>query len=152
MLAVMLTRCVSLLILPSSNLAPLDTLVKSSRSRKMFQSASIAQVRALALVCGGATTDQISSIVHPVPKTFAVCTIRSTPSTAHHCIAWAKSYLFPYVMTERSIMIADDIFRQLFGADDEADNNDLDEAEKNGENGTRNASQIEDTLNDLNSG
>ena len=33
---------------------------------------------------------------HPVPKTFAVCTIRSTPSTAHHCIAWAKSYLFPY--------------------------------------------------------
>ena len=31
----------------------------------------------------------------PVPKTFAVCTIRSTPSTAHHCIAWAKSYLFP---------------------------------------------------------
>ena len=32
---------------------------------------------------------------HPVPKTFAVCTIRSTPSTAHHCIAWAKSYLFP---------------------------------------------------------
>lgn len=33
--------------------------------------------------------------VKPVPKTFAVCTIRSTPSTAHHCIAWAKSYLFP---------------------------------------------------------
>lgn len=52
-----------------------------------------------------------------MPKTFAVCTIRSTPSTAHHCIAWAKSYLFP----------------QLFGADEDAD--DLDEAEKNGENG-----------------
>lgn len=34
----------------------------------------------------------------PVPKTFAVCTIRSTPSTAHHCIAWAKSYLFPCVI------------------------------------------------------
>ncbi|KAK4057495.1 E1 ubiquitin-activating protein uba2 [Microbotryomycetes sp. JL221] len=54
----------------------------------------------------------------PVPKTFAVCTIRSTPSTAHHCIAWAKSYLFP----------------QLFGADDENEGNELDEAEKNGEN------------------
>ncbi|GAA6042460.1 hypothetical protein JCM8097_008469 [Rhodosporidiobolus ruineniae] len=58
----------------------------------------------------------------PVPKTFAVCTIRSTPSTAHHCIAWAKSYLFP----------------QLFGADDEAaveeEEKELNEAEKNGEN------------------
>ncbi|BGP19642.1 hypothetical protein JCM10213_000100 [Rhodosporidiobolus nylandii] len=55
----------------------------------------------------------------PVPKTFAVCTIRSTPSTAQHCIAWAKSYLFP----------------QLFGADDEAeDEKELDDAEKNGEN------------------
>jgi len=47
-----------------------------------------------------------------------VCTIRSTPSTAHHCIAWAKSYLFP----------------QLFGAEDDSDSNDLDEAEKAGEN------------------
>ncbi|SGZ23803.1 BQ5605_C023g09637 [Microbotryum silenes-dioicae] len=55
----------------------------------------------------------------PVPKTFAVCTIRSTPSTAHHCIAWAKSYLFP----------------QLYGADDEAEGQELDDAEKNGENG-----------------
>ncbi|KAL8280566.1 hypothetical protein RQP46_006889 [Phenoliferia psychrophenolica] len=55
----------------------------------------------------------------PVPKTFAVCTIRSTPSTAHHCIAWAKSYLFP----------------QLFGADEEADAQDLNDAERNGENG-----------------
>ncbi|GAA6010546.1 hypothetical protein JCM10207_001356 [Rhodosporidiobolus poonsookiae] len=55
----------------------------------------------------------------PVPRTFAVCTIRSTPSTAQHCIAWAKSYLFP----------------QLFGRDDEADEEkELDEAEKNGEN------------------
>lgn len=55
----------------------------------------------------------------PVPKTFAVCTIRSTPSTAHHCIAWAKSYLFP----------------QLFGTDDDAEEQELNEAEKNGENG-----------------
>ncbi|KAK6335402.1 E1 ubiquitin-activating protein uba2 [Orbilia brochopaga] len=30
----------------------------------------------------------------PVPKSFPVCTIRSTPSQPIHCIVWAKSYLF----------------------------------------------------------
>ncbi|KAB8342743.1 hypothetical protein FH972_022341 [Carpinus fangiana] len=30
-------------------------------------------------------------------KTFPVCTIRSTPSQAIHCIVWAKSYLFAEV-------------------------------------------------------
>ncbi|GAA5948296.1 hypothetical protein JCM3765_001357 [Sporobolomyces pararoseus] len=63
-------------------------------------------------------TDCFDCTGKPVPKTFAVCTIRSTPSTAHHCIAWSKSYLFP----------------QLFGADDESDQQELDDAEKNGEN------------------
>ncbi|GAA6023410.1 hypothetical protein JCM11491_006462 [Sporobolomyces phaffii] len=66
----------------------------------------------------GNTTDCFDCTGKPVPKTFAVCTIRSTPSTAHHCIAWSKSYLFP----------------QLFGADDESDQQELDDAEKNGEN------------------
>lgn len=33
----------------------------------------------------------------PMPKTFPVCTIRSTPSTPIHCIVWAKNYLFRYV-------------------------------------------------------
>lgn len=28
------------------------------------------------------------------PKTFPICTIRSTPSQVIHCIVWAKSYLF----------------------------------------------------------
>ncbi|KAI9844939.1 MAG: E1 ubiquitin-activating protein uba2 [Thelocarpon superellum] len=28
------------------------------------------------------------------PKTFPICTIRSTPSQPIHCIVWAKSYLF----------------------------------------------------------
>ena len=32
--------------------------------------------------------------VKEVPKTFPVCTIRSTPSQPIHCIVWAKSYLF----------------------------------------------------------
>ncbi|KAJ3391177.1 E1 ubiquitin-activating protein uba2 [Entophlyctis sp. JEL0112] len=39
----------------------------------------------------------------PTPKTFPVCTIRSTPSTPVHCVVWAKSYLF----------------NLLFGKDDE---------------------------------
>lgn len=72
----------------------------------------------------------------PVPKTFAVCTIRSTPSTAHHCIAWAKSYLLPCALslpTPFGSLMAS--CSQLFGADDEADGQDLDDAEKNGENG-----------------
>ena len=38
-----------------------------------------------------------------IPKSFPVCTIRSTPSQPIHCIVWAKSYLFT----------------QLFGQDEE---------------------------------
>ncbi|RKP05789.1 hypothetical protein THASP1DRAFT_19331 [Thamnocephalis sphaerospora] len=30
----------------------------------------------------------------PTPKTFPICTIRSTPTAPIHCIVWAKSYLF----------------------------------------------------------
>ncbi|KAI9137000.1 hypothetical protein BKA69DRAFT_1033039 [Paraphysoderma sedebokerense] len=41
----------------------------------------------------------------PVPKSFPVCTIRSTPSTPIHCIVWAKNYLFS----------------QLFGAGEDDD-------------------------------
>ncbi|PLW36818.1 hypothetical protein PCANC_13945 [Puccinia coronata f. sp. avenae] len=53
----------------------------------------------------------------PFPKTFPVCTIRSTPSSPIHCIVWAKNYLFP----------------QLFGPEDENEGADLDEAIQNGE-------------------
>ncbi|KAK9727352.1 E1 ubiquitin-activating protein uba2, variant 2 [Basidiobolus ranarum] len=41
----------------------------------------------------------------PTPKTFPICTIRSTPSAPIHCIVWAKNYLFS----------------QLFGKSDEDD-------------------------------
>ena len=34
-----------------------------------------------------------------VPKSFPVCTIRSTPSQPIHCIVWAKSYLFTEMFT-----------------------------------------------------
>lgn len=36
----------------------------------------------------------------PPPKSFAVCTIRSTPSEPIHCILWAKSYLLPQLFGE----------------------------------------------------
>ncbi|KAJ9244783.1 hypothetical protein DTO169E5_1164 [Paecilomyces variotii] len=35
-----------------------------------------------------------------VPKSFPVCTIRSTPSQPIHCIVWAKSYLLPELFGE----------------------------------------------------
>ncbi|KAI5284066.1 E1 ubiquitin-activating protein uba2, partial [Ascosphaera acerosa] len=31
----------------------------------------------------------------PLPKSYPVCTIRSTPTQPIHCIVWAKSYLLP---------------------------------------------------------
>ncbi|KAF7717557.1 Uncharacterized protein PECH_006596 [Penicillium ucsense] len=32
------------------------------------------------------------------PKTFAICTIRTTPTQPIHCIVWAKSYLLPHLL------------------------------------------------------
>ncbi|KAF9511239.1 hypothetical protein BS47DRAFT_1346954 [Hydnum rufescens UP504] len=61
-------------------------------------------------------TECFDCVPKPTPKSFPVCTIRSTPSAPIHCIVWAKSYLFP----------------QLFGEDDDA--SDLDAAAASGEN------------------
>ncbi len=36
----------------------------------------------------------------PTPKTYPVCTIRSTPSAPIHCIVWAKSHLFVQLFGE----------------------------------------------------
>ncbi|KAJ3758524.1 hypothetical protein EV360DRAFT_43688 [Lentinula raphanica] len=65
-------------------------------------------------------TECFDCIPKPTPKSFPVCTIRSTPSQPIHCIVWSKSYLMG----------------QLFGTDEEAGagTSELDEAEKNGEN------------------
>lgn len=52
------------------------------------------------------------------PKTYPVCTIRSTPSTPIHCVVWAKTWLF----------------NQLFGEDDETETLELDKAEADGGN------------------
>lgn len=43
------------------------------------------------------TTECYECTHKPIPKSFPVCTIRSTPSQPIHCIVWAKSYLFMYV-------------------------------------------------------
>lgn len=48
--------------------------------------------------------------VKETPKTFPVCTIRSTPSQPVHCIVWAKEFLF----------------NQLFGESTEAEVNQVD--------------------------
>lgn len=48
----------------------------------------------------------------PTPKSFPICTIRSTPSQPIHCIVWAKSYLLA----------------ELFG-ESEAESTDLDSTE-----------------------
>ncbi|KAJ1305508.1 hypothetical protein OPQ81_000515 [Rhizoctonia solani] len=61
-------------------------------------------------------TECFECVAKPVPKSFPVCTIRSTPSTALHCIVWAKSYLLP----------------QLFGEEEEDE--ELDRAAAAGEN------------------
>ncbi|KAJ7595673.1 hypothetical protein C8J56DRAFT_386527 [Mycena floridula] len=63
------------------------------------------------------TTECFDCIPKPTPKTFPVCTIRSTPSQPIHCMVWSKSYLMG----------------QLFGEDEDA-SGELDEAEKQGEN------------------
>ncbi|KAF8154730.1 hypothetical protein B0H34DRAFT_717633 [Crassisporium funariophilum] len=63
------------------------------------------------------STECFDCIPKPTPKTFPVCTIRSTPSQPIHCIVWSKSYLMG----------------QLFGEDEDA-TGELDDAEKQGEN------------------
>ncbi|KAG0229052.1 E1 ubiquitin-activating protein uba2 [Actinomortierella wolfii] len=50
------------------------------------------------------------------PKTFPVCTIRSTPSAPIHCIVWAKSYLFGQLLGN-----PDDDDDEIISKDDEAD-------------------------------
>ncbi|KAK9479219.1 hypothetical protein V1514DRAFT_367041 [Lipomyces japonicus] len=55
-------------------------------------------------------TECYDCVPKPVPKSFPVCTIRTTPSQPIHCIVWAKMYLFS----------------QLFGRDDEASSSTVD--------------------------
>ncbi|KAF9653547.1 hypothetical protein BDM02DRAFT_3107460 [Thelephora ganbajun] len=64
-------------------------------------------------------TECFDCVTKQTPKTFPVCTIRSTPSQPIHCIVWAKSYLLS----------------QLFGEDEDASGEaELNEALQQGEN------------------
>lgn len=45
-------------------------------------------------------TECYDCVVRDTPKTFPVCTIRSTPSLPVHCIHWAKSFLFTSLFSE----------------------------------------------------
>ncbi|CAJ0768845.1 14710_t:CDS:10 [Entrophospora sp. SA101] len=55
-------------------------------------------------------TECYDCLPKPSRKTYAICTIRSTPSSPIHCIVWAKSYLFS----------------QLFGIPEDDDDSELD--------------------------
>jgi ubiquitin-like 1-activating enzyme E1 B len=59
------------------------------------------------------------------PKSFPVCTIRSTPSQPIHCIVWAKSYLLAEVFGEGS----NDAKELDFSAEDN-DTDELDDIKK----------------------
>ncbi|KAF8347457.1 hypothetical protein F5887DRAFT_1060776 [Amanita rubescens] len=74
-------------------------------------------------------TECFDCIPKPTPKTFPVCTIRSTPSQPIHCIVWSKSYLLG----------------QLFGEDEDAVG-ELDAAEQQGENATEIAALRKEAL------
>ena len=39
---------------------------------------------------------------HPVPTTYPICTIRSTPTLPVHCVIWAKEHLFPAIFSPSS--------------------------------------------------
>ncbi|KAH9950844.1 hypothetical protein B0H21DRAFT_863854, partial [Amylocystis lapponica] len=87
-------------------------------------------------------TECFDCIPKPTPKTFPVCTIRSTPSQPIHCIVWAKNYLLPLVSHDVCTEQSSSLPRfpeeppnvlQLFGEDEDS-GGELDDAEKQGEN------------------
>ena len=54
------------------------------------------------------------------PKSFPVCTIRSTPSQPIHCIVWGKSYLLKYVRTNKCAgNIANEVRSEIFGTSED---------------------------------
>ncbi|GMM36723.1 E1 ubiquitin-activating protein [Saccharomycopsis crataegensis] len=70
-------------------------------------------------------TECYECTVKETPKTYPVCTIRSTPSQPVHCVTWAKNYLFG----------------QLFGEDEETSPTDF---------GTDNQDEIKNMVSEQN--
>jgi ubiquitin-like 1-activating enzyme E1 B len=80
-------------------------------------------------------TECFDCVPKPIPKTFPVCTIRSTPSAPIHCVVWAKSYLFSYAPTPYSqVSLLRHQYRKIFG-EHEDEMKELDDAAAAGENG-----------------
>ncbi|KAJ1977906.1 E1 ubiquitin-activating protein uba2 [Dimargaris verticillata] len=57
----------------------------------------------------------------PTPKTFPICTIRSTPSAPIHCIVWAKDYLFTQMFAAKAEDDDDDAIAAPSASDDPAE-------------------------------
>lgn len=61
----------------------------------LIESGTAGHLGQTAIIING-RTECFDCVEKDPPKTFPVCTIRSTPSTPLHCIVWAKDLLFPY--------------------------------------------------------
>ena len=58
----------------------------------LIESGTAGYLGQVSVICKGRTECYECQPIAP-PKTFPVCTIRSTPSSPIHCIVWAKDYL-----------------------------------------------------------
>lgn len=68
------------------------------------------------------------------PKSFPVCTIRSTPSQPIHCIVWGKSYLLKYgIHLASPLASANSYLSEMFGASEDQSAYDHSADEDNGE-------------------
>ncbi|GME86541.1 unnamed protein product [Ambrosiozyma monospora] len=70
-------------------------------------------------------TECFACLPKATPKSFPVCTIRSTPSKPIHCITWAKNFLFPQLFGEND---EEQHAANQQGVSDDSDNKDEVEA------------------------
>lgn len=58
---------------------------------------------------------------HPAPKTFPVCTIRSTPSQPIHCVVWSKSFLFSLLFSPETDQLSENKNEAQEGPEEDKD-------------------------------
>lgn len=66
-------------------------------------------------------TECFHCVPKETPKTFPVCTIRSTPSKPVHCITWAKDFLFSQLFADSSDIENEEIDPSEFTNEEEAE-------------------------------